>query len=197
MSLRVAAGAGGGSFDPASPGPIGGTTPGAGTFTTLASTSLAVGGYSVARVLGALTVPVTMPTDTAENVGYTLTIPGGTMGANGVLRVSFRVKGITGSGNKVIRVRLGGALGDQMFSSTQSTAAAMTAIIFVWNSNSASAQLADGMLIAAGGTGAISSTDGTGTQDTATNKDIVITVQKSTGSDVLVLDRAIVELVSQ
>lgn len=72
QDIRVPASAGGGAFDPAAPGPIGGTTPAAGTFTTLTgNTSITSPGNITTSSTGAITSNTTVTATTDITLGAT------------------------------------------------------------------------------------------------------------------------------
>jgi len=99
IRVPVASG-GGGSFDPAIPGPIGGTTPAAGTFTTLVgNTSISSPGNITTTSTGSITSNTSITATTDINLGTLNKIAWATrtrIGAPGV-NGAFSIENSTGS----------------------------------------------------------------------------------------------------
>lgn len=133
------------------------------------------------QVIAQSWVSVTAPAnDTNENTLATITIPGGVMGANGVLQVRLKAD-FTSSGNsKITRVRLGGSL------VCTSTTTSVTNAALLWdvcNRNSESSQIGTFGL----GVGTSTSAHTTATVDTAADQALTITMHKGLGSETMTL----------
>lgn len=132
---------------------------------------------SSAQVIEQNWVGATAPeNDTNENTLYTMTIPGGVMGANGVLSIRTKWQYTNSANNKVFRARLGAS---QLCTFTATTSGCGA---FVWdinNRNSESAQLGTN----GGGGGAAGGTVDTATIDTSADQTLTITAQKATGTE--------------
>ena len=144
------------------------------------------------KQLTALSVTAT----TNEETLFTCTIAAGNMGTNGVLEVTTIWSFVSAdTSNKIMRIRLGGISGTAFRVVTNAVAAdrsyLMTSIIA--NRNSASAQISHNDTTENPYTspGAVVMT---GTVNTATNQDLVVTGQKVTAGDTLTLEAAYVKL---
>jgi hypothetical protein len=114
--------------------------------------------------------------DANENTLFTATIPGGVMGANGVLSIRTKWQYTNSANNKVFRARLGAS---QLCTFTATTSGCGA---FVWdinNRNSESAQLGTN----GGGGGVAGGTVDTATIDTSADQTLTITAQKATGTE--------------
>jgi len=131
---------------------------------------------------------VTAAADTAENALYTLTVPGGAIGPNGSLHVSFFMiaPGITGT--HTMRVRLGGISGTVIYGQAKSANTTWMQKIVVKNLNSASSQAGymDFQFYDVGADGNAK----TAAIDTSADMDLVISGQKTVGGDTLTLQFA-------
>lgn len=132
---------------------------------------------SSAQVIEQNWVGATAPAnDTNENTLFTATIPGGVMGANGVLSIRTKWQYTNSANNKVFRARLGAS---QLCTFTATTSGCGA---FVWdinNRNSESAQLGTN----GGGGGVAGGTVDTATIDTSADQTLTITAQKATGTE--------------
>lgn len=137
-------------------------------------------------------VAVSGSNDTNENTLATVTVPAGAMGANGALRI-WTLWTFTNNANaKTPRIRLGGASGTIWFAANAASAATGQFITIIRNRNAANSQVG----FQTGGTnwGVSATACQTGTTDTASAQDLVITVQKGTGTDTMTLEAYTVEL---
>lgn len=146
------------------------------------------------RVVNAQSAASAHTGTTAETVLRTITIPAGSMAANGRIICEFKVSRSGAGGAATIRARLGGIGGDIMFSVSLSSANA-TGIyrVTIENQNSASSQVG----CASGVTGAGNSASAiyTGTQNTGSAADLVITAELVNSGDSVTLVRSDVEVV--
>lgn len=139
--------------------------------------------------------------DTNENILASVTIPGGLMGPNGMLRITSMWSTATSVNTKTLRVRFGG-IGGTIFQSSVVTAIVSTQnMTIISNKNSATSQ--SGYVAAAaapfgslGLAGALVSSS----VDTGSDTTVVLTVQKDTAavlaSDAATLERYQVELIT-
>lgn len=123
---------------------------------------------------------------TAETVLATLSLPGGTLGPNGVITVDAIVSAVGTAGTKAVRARLGGATG-MVFGISSGTATAIGGRLtgYAQNRNNVASQ------IGAGDNQAFTFATGalvTGSIDTASTQDIVITGQLGAAGDSLTLE---------
>ena len=79
--------------------------------------------------------------NTTENVLATITIPGGSMGANGQLWVYSLWSYTNSANNKTLRVRLGGAGGTQALASTHTTSTHFADLRIIQNVNAQNSQI--------------------------------------------------------
>lgn len=137
-------------------------------------------------------VAVTAPNDTVENILATITVPAN-IGVNAAVRVRS-VWSLSGVDNKVLRVRAGGIGGTAYLSTTQTTNVTIVDEREIRNRNSASSQVGkSASLVAFGGTTAAIVTSAV---NTTAAWDIVITAQKTTGTDAVVLESYQVEKIT-
>lgn len=134
--------------------------------------------------------PITAPTNTTENTLLTHVIPGGIMGPSGTVVVNLWGS-FSGTANKVFRIRYGGAI---IGTCTVTTALLIQSEFSFQNRGSVSSQI--GQTNSANtyrehATGAFTFS--------AVNSDVdqplTITMQKTTGSDVAVIERYSIEVV--
>lgn len=124
---------------------------------------------------------VTAPAnDTNENTLFTMTIPGGVMGANGVLMLRTKFDYTNSANTKTFRARLDGTL---LCSFSTTTTGAVGIMWDICNRNSESAQVGTN---GAGGGSAGGSTN-TATIDTSAATTLTITAQKATGTETITL----------
>lgn len=134
--------------------------------------------------------------DLAEATLFSFTLPGGTMGSNGTLRVLARYTHPASTTAKILRIRLGGA----EMSSTTITSASVTGYMLLWhvtNRNGPSSQIG-AALGTASGTGGVPGAYGTGSVNTAVDQPLTVTAQWGTagsGANRITLETVLVELV--
>ena len=144
------------------------------------------------QVLAASAVPVSHTGSTAETTLATVTVPGGAMGPNGVLRVATTWSH-TGTTTKVLRVRFGGTVYLGFNASTNPGSQHLTIIS---NRNSESSQVG-GPKDIVGGFGHSSETPQTGTADTSADVDLTLTAALTDGGESPTLERYVVEVLRQ
>lgn len=135
---------------------------------------------------------LTTPADTTEDILASIVIPGGSMGKSGLLRVSTFWSMTNNANVKTGRIRLGGIGGTQF--ATLALASLLTAadIRIIFNRGVTNSQLGNVVsLVGAWGTSAVALI--TGAVDTTLDQTLVITGQKATAGDALVLEAYIVE----
>jgi hypothetical protein len=144
----------------------------------VAATASKLNGNYVGEVLARLNVAVSAPADVTEDTLWTITIPAGSMGANGQIKIPPLIFGIISSTNDLFtfRVRFDGNL-IATFTDTSNTLGVinyrvMTSEITITNRNAANSQLC-----IYGNTGA------TLAVDTTIAKNITVTVQKTVAGD--------------
>jgi hypothetical protein len=148
---------------------------------------------NLVRTLHVSGAPLTAPVSSAEEVLFTLPIPGGLMGLNGCLRVwaSWSLP----AGTVTTRVRFSGAggvaFGEYTYTgmSTQST----QELTAVQNRGVTNAQVSASS-IGNPALGPFNDPLATASVDTESDTELVISAEKNTASDVLVLERFHVEL---
>lgn len=150
---------------------------------------------SVAINLARSYVAVSGAADTNENTLATITVPAGSMGANGQLRILTHWA-FSGAGSaRTIRVRFSGGAGALYVNAATNVArTSATATAWITNRNSAASQLGSSFVIDNSNitVGATSITSAADTNAGATT--IVITCQKGTGADTCTLDGYSVDL---
>lgn len=133
------------------------------------------------------------PADTNEDVLATITVPAKSMGLNGAVRVTFTAIMTNSVNNKTLRVRFGGIGGTAFYTLVATANDSLSALTIIQNSNNtgtqilASAQTASGLGLS---TGALP----TGAIDTTADTTIVITGQKASAGEALVLKQYMAEL---
>lgn len=156
---------------------------------------LALGLNAAPRILARSAVPASVTGTLTETTLATVTIPGGTIGANGRLRITT-LWTFTGSTNaKVLRVRLGGINGTSFLGHSQATAANVVARaqIEIANRNSESSQVGyTGGNVTTWGASTAAVT--TGTRNTAADQDLLFTGTLTNTGETITLEYYIVEL---
>lgn len=142
------------------------------------------------RMLDGNAVQVTAPSDTSQNTLFSTTVPGGAMGDRGIVCVKFWAT-TTGSSNKVFRVKYGGAT---IGTCTLTTSVLVQTEFYFQNRGDPSVQV--------GQTNSAQSyrEQASGSfLTTAVNSDVdqelSLTVQKTTGTDDVILESWSVEVV--
>lgn len=122
---------------------------------------------------------------TSETVLATLSLPGGTLGPNGVITIDALWSHTANANAKTLRARLGGLSG-VVFATSTSTASSLSGRLagYIQNRNSVSSQVASSAIGFTAGTAAVN----TATLNTATAQDIVITGQLGVGTDSMKLE---------
>lgn len=124
-----------------------------------------------------------------ETVLATITIPGGSLGANGFLELWTWTTVTNGANNKTQYVRLGGAAGTIVVNASVTTNNGVARQTIIANRNSQSSQIS----LApsgnnAGGTGQFTSAYATAAVDTSASWDLVISGQKANSGDTYTLE---------
>jgi hypothetical protein len=145
------------------------------------------------RVLAASAVQVAHTGNTAETALATITVPGGAMGANGILRITTLWSHTNGADNKLLRVRFSGAAGTTYLAITATTTATMRNQCQIANRNAANSQVG-GAAAVTFGFGASSGAVVTSAVNTAADATIVITGQLGNAADNVNLESYLVEL---
>lgn len=130
---------------------------------------------------------VTCPADTNENTLFSYAVPGGMMGPNDSLRVSVVVSTTNSANNKTLRLKFGGT---QVRAIVYTTSAQATSSVRISNRNTLTQQV-----IQIQGDGTSTSTANTASQDTSTPTPIILTGQLALGTESLVLESVLVELI--
>lgn len=142
------------------------------------------------RMLDGSGAQITCPDNTTENTLLTTTIPGGSMGTNGIVRLRFWAS-LTGSANKVFRVRYGGSV---VGTCTLTTSVLVQTEFYFQNRNSTSSQIGQtnsAQSYREQASGSFLSTAINSTID----QPLTLTVQKTTGTDQVVIETWSVEVV--
>lgn len=146
------------------------------------------------KVLGQSSVAVSGAADTNENVLATVTVPAGSMGLNGRLRVTALLTLTNSANNKTVRVRLGG-IGGSIFTSPVMTTSASTRFqIEIANRGAANSQVG-GQQLGTGGWGISGNVVATAAIDTSADTTVVITGQKASAGETITLESYLVELI--
>lgn len=136
---------------------------------------------SSAQVIEQNWVGATAPeNDTNENTLFTATIPGGVMGANGVIVVRSKWDYTNSANSKTIRVRLGGS---QLGGFVATTSASFGLYTDICNRNSESAQVGAN----SSGFGGATGNTWTSTIDTSADTTLTLTAQKATGTETITM----------
>jgi hypothetical protein len=138
-------------------------------------------------VLASSGTAVSGAADTNENVLATITIPGGSMGANGQLWV-YTLWSYTNSANtKTLRVRLGGAAGTQVLAIGQSASTHFADFRIIQNVNAQNSQIFfdRGSIPHPGATSAGANI--TAAIDTSATTTLVLSGQKASAGETLTL----------
>lgn len=156
-------------------------------------TDSSVESYPAPRIIAKSAVAAVSPSDTVENALATITVPAGSMGPNGVLRITS-VWSVTNNANvKTARIRLGGPAGTIYAAPALASMVSLHDVRTIMNRNSESSQIGGN-----GGTASYGVTTNsvvTSAIDTSAATTIVFTAQKATGADVMILESYIVELI--
>jgi len=145
------------------------------------------------RVLAASAVASAHTGDTAETVLAGITLPGGAMGPNGLLRITSVFSFTNSANTKSMRYRLGGLAGAALMSVSSTTSASMMTQRLVQNRNSQASQVS-GPPGFANSFGASGNPAATSSVDTASDQTIAITGQLASSSDTITLESCLVEV---
>lgn len=148
-----------------------------------------VGGLCVLAHSG---VAVSAGAVTTEETLFSMTIPGGSMGPNGALRVTTLFTTTNSANNKTMRIKLGATAFAAQVGTTNATFENIPQTIR--NRGSEASQVTFPTANAHTGT-ATGSAITTGTENTAIDLVLSITGQKATGAEVLTLESYTIELI--
>lgn len=154
----------------------------------LSATEIDVNFRSYPQILACSAVPASYTGATAETTIATITVPGGSMGPNGALRITTLWTTTNSAGTKTGRVKFNGTA-YTTFQHTTSVGAQLLTVIRNRNSQSSQVGAGNNLYYSAGGTA-----HPTSTHDTSGNLDITITGQHSNGADTITIDSYIVEV---
>lgn len=138
-------------------------------------------------------IAVAAPADTNEDVLATCTIPSGTMGANGWIRVTAQWSFTNNVNNKTGRARLGGASGTIYYQHLGNSTLAVVAMTTISNRGSPSSQTGNSFATSSAGATAANAPT-TSSVDTTAATTFVITCQKASSGDSCQLESYLVEL---
>lgn len=139
-------------------------------------------------LLAASAVAASHTGNTNETTLATVSIPAGAMGTNGGLLIFSSWTTTNSANNKTPRIRLGGIGGTAFMAATYTTVATFSDARRIRNRNSASSQVASTGAATAVPFGGTSSAITTGTIDTSTAQDLVLTAQLGLGSETITLE---------
>lgn len=144
----------------------------------------------IPRILGQSGAAVSGAADTAENTLATVSVPAGSMGVNGVVRVTSLWSYTNSANNKTLRVDFGGF---DFLSNAATTTVGTQTLTLIRNRNATNSQV--GFTNAT--FGAIGTTTGTATTcavDTTAAVSLTLTGQKASAGETLTLESYTVEL---
>lgn len=162
------------------------------TVVNSASPQLATQTLGTWYMLGSNAVQASHTGSLSETVLKTLTIPAGSMGPNGVIRVTYIASHTNSANNKIIRVRLGGLSGTIYMSDTVTTTSSTRASRMIHNRNSQASQIS--FPSGVGGFGPTGSALITGTVNTAVAQDLVITALLADVGETIAIEAYTVEV---
>lgn len=153
---------------------------------------ITVPGFRSPRVIAASGAKLTNTGDTNENTLVTATIPAGSLGPNGFVRVWTLWTTTANTNTKTGRIRFGGTafLGAAQTSGTGQT---MNLITIIQNRNATNSQIGGQQNHSGVGIG-ISGAVTTGAIDTTADVSLTITAQCAVGTDTIDLERYFVEV---
>lgn len=146
--------------------------------------------YILARSAVAVAVPAA--STTAEATLATITVPGGALGPNGMVRLALSMSASNNAGNKTIRVRYSGAAGTIISSTTITTNISTASVLMINNRNDVASQVGCSL---GDHIAAWLNTVATTTVDTRFDSTIVITGQKSVAAETATLEFYLAELI--
>lgn len=130
---------------------------------------------------------ITAPTDTSENILHTITLPANALGANGIITFALLVICANTANAKTLRIRHSGIGGTIVGTIDISSTSHNYITGIMANQNSASSQRWEAVDTFNGPAQQFVSTDQTAAIDTTSATTIVITMQKGTGAESVVL----------
>lgn len=138
-------------------------------------------------------VAVASANSTAEQALATITIPANFMGVNGALYVTALWTLTNNANAKALRVRLGGLAGTEFQNLAGASLVTVSAAMRIQNRGSLSSQV--GASVGMNAFGATSTAAVvTGSLNTGVNQDLVLSVQKATGTDTATLEAYTVQV---
>lgn len=129
--------------------------------------------------------------DLLESSLKAVTMPGGTLGANGVLRITALWSATNNANNKTPRIRFGGIAGTVFFQTVQNNFTAMRNQLIIGNAGDEASQMGGPKDLL--GTGISITGLTTPTIDTTVDQDIVFTAQLANVADTLNLREYLIE----
>lgn len=144
------------------------------------------------QVIASSALALSGPADTSENTLVTISLPGGLIGSNGLIRVRTFWTLTSSANNKTTRIRYSGGAGTAIAPYVYTTVAAADVTAHLQNRNSLSSQMATAMSLTNSGN-AITAPQTLSVDTTATTT-IVITAQKASAGETMTLEGYIVEL---
>lgn len=137
------------------------------------------------RMLAVNGVRSVAPANTSENTLGSVTIPGGTMGANGALLVWATFSLTESANNKTLRFRFGGV---EFLNVVLTTVPGTTLSRAIYNRNSESSQVSHSLSGSGFGNFASGTTPVTATVNTSVNQNLTITGQKASAGETIALE---------
>ena len=154
---------------------------------TLQGATGAQGPQGAWNVVGASAVQASHTGNTNETTLATITVPAGSLGANGALRIHTQWSNNNNANNKIMRIRLGGPSGTIYLSATVTTTIAFLSQIVIRAVNSQSSQKGSGTSVGTSSTAAVTSS-----LDMTADFDLVLTGQHANSGDSVALESNIV-----
>lgn len=147
------------------------------------------------RVLAASAVAASVTGTTTETPLATITLPGGAMGANGVLRITSLWSYTNSANTKNLRLRLGGSgiSGTTLMNSGVTTTAVNMLQRTIQNRNAQNAQVA-GASVFGNSFGAYANLPVTASEDTSVDQPIVLSGQLANTGETVTLESYVVEV---
>lgn len=150
--------------------------------------TLAVEGKALPYVISQSGAGASAGAVVTEEVLATITVPGGAMGANGVIQLFTHFSVNNSVNNKTLRVRVGGVSGTEFMSlAISGTTIASGRLTVIANKNATNSQTAIASIGNANGVGQGTVAPPTASVDTTASWDIVISGQKASSGDTLTL----------
>jgi len=136
-------------------------------------------------------VAVPLTGTTSETALVSVTIPAGSLGANGSIRITALLSYTNSANNKTIRVRFGDTLSGTVFAqSTLTTTTATRLTLTIHNRNSAASQIGG---LVNGSLGGTASANITGAIDTTASQTLTISGQLASSGENITLESYVVE----